>query len=92
MSVGAARLTDPRVKIFNSPMEYSKIGVIMTESIDSNVKAKGKKGYHYNLGEHNFLLSKTKHVHCKIKKYLADILTQIKCTEQKCCCNVFTVV
>lgn len=53
----------------------------------------------YNLGEYNFLFSKTKHVHCKIKKYLTDTLAQIKCTERECGCNdvqasfnVFTVM
>jgi hypothetical protein len=53
----------------------------------------------YNLGEYNFLFSKTKLVHCKIKKYLTDILAQTKCTVQECGCNdvqasfnVFTVV
>jgi len=53
----------------------------------------------YNLGEYKFLFSKTKHVHCKIKKHLTDILAQIKCTEEESVCNdvqasfnVFTVV
>jgi hypothetical protein len=32
MPVGAAKLTDPRVKVFNSHMKYSKLGVILTIS------------------------------------------------------------